>query len=57
MLSRVELIDVEVDSETKRAMQLQLNSERTRRALVQQAEGEKEAAQLKADADLYAAQK
>jgi regulator of protease activity HflC (stomatin/prohibitin superfamily) len=57
VLSRVELIDVEVDAETKSAMQLQLNAERTRRALVRQAEGEKESAQLKADADLYAAQK
>jgi regulator of protease activity HflC (stomatin/prohibitin superfamily) len=55
VLSRVELVDVEVDAETKSAMQLQLNAERTRRALVRQAEGEKEAAQLKADADLYAA--
>lgn len=57
VLSRVELVDVEVDAETKSAMQLQLNAERTRRALVRQAEGEKEAAQLKADADLYAAQR
>lgn len=57
VLSRVEIIDVEVDAETKSAMQLQLNAERTRRALVRQAEGEKEAAQLRADADLYAAQK
>ncbi|MBM4231913.1 MAG: SPFH/Band 7/PHB domain protein [Gammaproteobacteria bacterium] len=57
VLSRVELVDVEVDAETKSAMQLQLNAERTRRALVRQAEGEKEAAQLKADAELYAAQR
>lgn len=57
ILSRVELIDVEVDAETKSAMQLQLNAERTRRALVRQAEGEREAAQLKADAELYAAQR
>ena len=57
VLSRVEIIDVDVDAETKSAMQLQLNAERTRRALVRQAEGEKEAAQLKADAELYAAQR
>jgi regulator of protease activity HflC (stomatin/prohibitin superfamily) len=57
VLSRVEIIDVDVDDETKKAMQLQLNAERNRRAAVRQAEGEKEAAQLKADADLYAAQK
>lgn len=57
VLTRVEIIDVKVDEETKQAMQLQLNAERTRRALVRQAEGEKEAAYLKADAELYAAQK
>ena len=57
VLSRVEIIDVEVDDDTRRAMQLQLNAERTRRATVRQAEGEKEAAQLKADADLYTAQR
>ncbi|MEN9314619.1 MAG: hypothetical protein RIS35_1012 [Pseudomonadota bacterium] len=57
VLSRVEIIDVDVDAETKSAMQLQLNAERTRRALVRQAEGEKEAAQLKADAELYSAQR
>lgn len=57
VLSRVEIIDVDVDAETKGAMQLQLNAERTRRALVRQAEGEKEAAQLKADAELYSAQR
>lgn len=57
VLTRVEIIDVKVDDETKQAMQLQLNAERTRRALVRQAEGEREAAQLKADAELYAAKK
>lgn len=57
VLSRVEIIDVEVDDETRKAMQLQLNAERNRRAVVRQAEGEKEAAQLQADADLYTAQK
>ena len=57
VLSRVEVIDVEVDDETRKAMQLQLNAERNRRAVVRQAEGEKEAAQLQADADLYTAQR
>lgn len=57
VLTRVEIIDVEVDSETRAAMQLQLNSERTRRALVREAEGKKEAAQLGADAELYSAQR
>lgn len=57
ILSRVEIVDVEVDNETRSAMQLQLNAERNRRAVVRQAEGEREAAQLKADADLYTAQK
>jgi len=57
VLSRVEIIDVAVDEETKSAMQLQLNAERTRRAIVRQAEGEKEAKQLQADAELYTAQK
>jgi regulator of protease activity HflC (stomatin/prohibitin superfamily) len=57
VLSRVEIIDVEVDDETRKAMQLQLNAERNRRAVVRQAEGEKEAAQLQADANLYTAQK
>jgi regulator of protease activity HflC (stomatin/prohibitin superfamily) len=57
VLSRVEIIDVQVDEETKSAMQLQLNAERTRRAIVRQAEGEKESKQLQADAELYTAQK
>jgi regulator of protease activity HflC (stomatin/prohibitin superfamily) len=57
ILSRVEIIDVDVDEETRKAMQMQLNAERTRRALVRTAEGEKEAAQLKADAELYTSQK
>jgi regulator of protease activity HflC (stomatin/prohibitin superfamily) len=57
LLTRVEIVDVEVDAETRAAMQLQLNAERTRRALVREAEGKKEAAQLAADAELYAAQR
>ena len=55
VITRVEIIDVEVDADTKAAMAMQLNSERTRRALVREAEGRKESAQLAADADLYVA--
>ena len=57
VLSRVEIIDVEVDDETKSAMALQLNAERSRRALVREAEGKKEATMLEADANLYQAEK
>ncbi len=56
VLTRVEIVDVEVDAETRTAMQLQLNAERTRRALVREAEGKKQAANLAADAELYTAQ-
>lgn len=56
VLTRVEIVDVEVDAETRAAMQLQLNSERTRRALVREAEGKRQAANLAADAELYTAQ-
>ncbi|MBY0560275.1 SPFH domain-containing protein [Hyphomicrobium sp.] len=56
VLTRVEILDVEVDAETRTAMQLQLNAERTRRALVREAEGKKQAANLAADAELYTAQ-
>lgn len=57
VLTRVEILEVDVDSETKQAMQLQLNAERNRRALVREAEGKKQATELDADAQLYAAQK
>jgi len=56
VLTRVEIVDVEVDAETRAAMQLQLNAERTRRALVREAEGKKQAASLAAEAELYTAQ-
>lgn len=55
LLTRVEIIDVEVDAQTRSAMQLQLNAERTRRAVVREAEGKREAMQLNADGQLYAA--
>ena len=57
VLTRVEVLEVDVDVETKQAMQLQLNAERNRRALVREAEGKKQATELDADAQLYAAQK
>jgi regulator of protease activity HflC (stomatin/prohibitin superfamily) len=56
-ITRVEVTEVVVDDETKNSMQMQLNAERTRRGVVTQAEGEREAAQLRADANLYTAQK
>ena len=56
-ITRTEVLDVDVDSNTKTAMQQQLNAERERRAAVRLAEGEKEAKQLQADAELYTAQK
>lgn len=57
VISRVEITKIKVDEDTRKAMQLQINAERERRALVRQAEGRKEAAQLAADAELYTAQK
>ncbi len=56
-LTRVEVTEIEVDAATKQAMQIQLNAERVRRGTVTNAEGEKQAAQLRADAELYTAQK
>lgn len=57
LLTRVEILEVDVDPETKQAMQLQLNAERNRRAVVREAEGKKQATELDADAQLYAAQR
>ena len=56
VLTRVEIVDVEVDATTRAAMQMQLNAERTRRAQVQEAEGRRQSANLAADAQLYTAQ-
>ena len=56
VLTRVEIVDVEVDAATRAAMQMQLNAERTRRAQVQEAEGKRQAANLAADAEFYTAQ-
>ena len=55
-VTRVEILDVEVDEATRTAMQRQLNAERTRRAIVTEAEGKRQAANLQADAALYTAQ-
>jgi regulator of protease activity HflC (stomatin/prohibitin superfamily) len=56
-ITRTEILDVDVDSTTRAAMQQQLNAERERRAQVTHAEGEKLSAQLKADAVFYTAQR
>ena len=56
-ITRTEITDVIIDDETKEAQRQQLNAERTRRATIATAEGEKSAIQLKADAGLYQAKK
>ena len=56
-ITRTEILDVVVDDPTKRAMQLQLNAERERRATVTTAEGQRDSVKLVADAELYTAQK
>ena len=56
-LTRVEITEVEVDDQTKEAMQVQLNAERKRRGAVTEAEGIKQATQLQADARLDSAEK
>lgn len=56
-VTRAEILDVSLDQATRDAMLQQLNAERARRAQVTEAEGKKRSIELKADADLYAAQK
>ena len=56
-ITRTEITDVIIDDETKEAQRQQLNAERTKRATIAAAEGEKSAIQLKAEAGLYEAQK
>ena len=56
-ITRTEITDVIIDDETKEAQRQQLNAERTKRATIATAEGEKASIQLKADADLYEASK
>jgi regulator of protease activity HflC (stomatin/prohibitin superfamily) len=55
-ITRTEVLDVEVDANTKSAMQKQLNAERERRATVTKAEGDRDSQKLVADAELYTAQ-
>jgi len=56
-VTRAEVLDVNLDEQTRDAMLQQLNAERARRAAVAKAEGDKRALELKADAELYQAQK
>lgn len=56
VVTRVEILDVSLDSATREAMLQQLNAERARRAQVTEAEGQKRAIELQAEADLYAAE-
>ena len=55
-VTRVEILDVNLDSATRAAMLQQLNAERARRAQVTEAEGKRRAAELAADAELYTAE-
>ena len=56
-VTRAEILDVQLDEETKEAQRQQLNAERKRRATVAEAEGQKETITLNADANLYKAEK
>jgi regulator of protease activity HflC (stomatin/prohibitin superfamily) len=55
-VTRAEILDVDLDTQTREAMMQQLNAERARRAQVTEAEGTKRAVELSADAELYAAE-
>jgi regulator of protease activity HflC (stomatin/prohibitin superfamily) len=55
-VTRAEILDVNLDKQTRDAMLQQLNAERARRAEVTKAEGQKRAVELAADAELYAAE-
>lgn len=55
-VTRAEILDVNLDEATREAMLQQLNAERARRALVTEAEGNRRAVELQADAELYAAE-
>ncbi len=55
-VTRAEILDVNLDDQTRQAMLQQLNAERARRAQVTEAEGKKRAVELSADAQLYAAE-
>ncbi|MCZ4351317.1 SPFH/Band 7/PHB domain protein [Roseovarius aestuarii] len=55
-VTRAEILDVNLDQATRDAMLQQLNAERARRASVTEAEGQKRAVELNADAQLYSAE-
>ncbi|MBR9652016.1 SPFH domain-containing protein [Thalassovita aquimarina] len=55
-VTRAEILDVNLDQATREAMLQQLNAERARRAQVTEAEGQKRAVELQADAELYSAE-
>ena len=55
-VTRAEILDVSLDQATRDAMLQQLNAERARRASVTEAEGNKRAVELNADAGLYASE-
>lgn len=55
-VTRAEILDVNLDQQTRDAMLQQLNAERARRAQVTEAEGKKRSVELAADAELYAAE-
>ncbi len=56
-ITRTEILNIDIDEQTKDAQRQQLNAERQRRAAVAEAEGEKRAIELKAEAALYEAEK
>ena len=56
-ITRTAITDVIIDNATKDAQRQQLNAERTRRATVAEAEGQKKSIELKAEADFYKATK
>ena len=56
-ITRTEITDIIVDEETKSSQRQQLSAERTRRATIAEAEGEKRSIELKAEAKLFEAQK
>ena len=57
VVTRAEVLDVNLDEGTRKAMMQQINAERERRAAVTRAEGEKRAVELRSDGELYSAQK
>ena len=56
-VTRAEVLDVNLDEQTRDAMLQQLNADRARRAAIAKAEGDKRALELHAEAQLFQAQK